>query len=75
MKAFLLVSQIAKLEDVSTMTVNRWIQKGYFLNVRKVGSVFRIPLQDYSNWRESTKVALDHPDRTSVRPYERPSLL
>jgi len=57
MKKFLSASEIAKIENVSKMTVNRWVQKSVFPNARMVGGKYRIPLEDYSRWRESTKIS------------------
>jgi len=56
MKKFLTATEISKLEDVSTMSVTRWVRKGIFPNARKVGKSFRIPLSDYHKWHESTKI-------------------
>lgn len=61
MKQFLSTTQIAKLEDVTPTTVQRWVRDGFFPNARKVGRVFRIPLDDYHRWRESTKINSNHP--------------
>ncbi len=70
MKKFLSTSQIAKLEEVTPSTVQRWIRDGSFPNARKVGRVFRVPLDDYHQWREGTKVKPDKvrsTDRTEER--------
>lgn len=69
MKDFFTAVDIAKLEKVSLMTATRWVRKGYFPNARKVGRSYRIPLSDYHNWRESTKIRsfLIPSVRTSVR--------
>ncbi len=56
MKGFLNASEIAKLEHVTSMTVQRWARNGVFLGVRKVGREYRIPLESYHKWRESTKI-------------------
>ena len=69
MKKFLTAAEIGRLEKVSNMTATRWVRKGYFPNARKVGKTYRIPLSDYHNWRESTKIrpAFTPSVRTSVR--------
>ncbi len=70
MKQFLSTSQIAKLEEVTSSTVQRWIHDGSFPNARKVGRVFRVPLDDYHRWREGTKVKPNNvrsTDRTEKR--------
>jgi excisionase family DNA binding protein len=59
MKTFLTAADIAKLENVSTMSVTRWVKKGTFPNARKVGKSFHIPLSDYHKWHESTKIKIN----------------
>lgn len=56
MKQYLNASQIAKLEDVSLPTIVRWIREGQFEGTRKVGNTYRIPIESYHKWRESTKI-------------------
>lgn len=55
MKDYLLPSQAAKLLDKSKVTIIRWIHKGDFENVRKVGDEFRIPLVSFNKFLENTK--------------------
>ena len=55
MKDYLLPSQAARLLDKSKVTVIRWIHKGSFENVRKVGDEFRIPLVSFNKFLENTK--------------------
>ena len=56
MKKYLNAAQIAKLENVSHSAVTRWAHAGKFENVRKVGREFRIPIESYRKWRESTMI-------------------
>lgn len=63
MRTFFNAQQIAKLEDITPSTVVRWIRDGKFKGARKVGREYRVPLESYHAWRESTKL--------SVRPHER----
>jgi excisionase family DNA binding protein len=63
MKKFFNAQQIAKLEDITPSTVVRWIRDGKFDGARKVGREYRVPLESYHAWRESTKL--------NVRPNER----
>lgn len=56
MKQFLSTGEIAKLEKIAPITVQRWTRQGVFPNARKVGKGYRIPIKDYYDWRESTKV-------------------
>ncbi len=56
MKNFLNAAKIARLEDVTPTTVHRWVRNGVFPNARKVGKAYRVPLDDYHRWRESTKL-------------------
>lgn len=55
MKDYLLTSQVAKLLNKSKVTVIRWIHQGKFENISKVGEEFRIPLQSFNKFVESTK--------------------
>jgi excisionase family DNA binding protein len=64
MKNFLNAADIARLENVSNMSVTRWVRKGLFPNARKVGKSFRIPLSDYHKWHESTKIKLNQKQQT-----------
>jgi excisionase family DNA binding protein len=63
MKKCFNAQQIAKLEDITSTTVVRWIREGKFDGARKVGREYRVPLESYYAWRESTKL--------NVRPNER----
>ena len=63
MKKFFNAQQIAKLEDITSTSVIRWIREGKFEGARKVGREYRIPLESYHAWREATKL--------NVRPNER----
>jgi excisionase family DNA binding protein len=56
MKKFLTATQIAKLEDVAAPTVTRWVREGVFAGARRVGREYRIPMESYDQWRESTKI-------------------
>ena len=68
MKRFLTATQIAKLEDVAPPTVARWVREGKFEGARKVGREYRIPIESYDKWRESTKII---PVRSNERTNER----
>jgi hypothetical protein len=57
MKTYLTASQIAKLEDVTPNTAAKWIRESVFEGARKVGRSYRIPLDSYQKWQESTKIA------------------
>lgn len=63
MKKFFNAQQIAKLEKITPTSVLRWIREGKFDGARKVGREYRVPLESYHAWRESTKL--------NVRPNER----
>ncbi len=56
MKEFLTPTKIAKLEHVTPTTVQRWVRQGIFPGARQVGREYRIPLESYRAWRESTKL-------------------
>lgn len=70
MRKFLTASQIAKLEDVTPNTSGRWIRDGVFEGARKVGRAYRIPIESYQKWRESTKIAPAN-ERTNERSDEK----
>lgn len=74
MKSFLTATQIAKLEELTPTTVARWVREGRFEDVRKVGRVYRIPMESYRRWRETTKLTTERSfertdERTTVRIY------
>jgi excisionase family DNA binding protein len=56
MKEFLTPKKIAKLESTTPSTVQRWVRQGKFPGARRVGREYRIPLESYRVWRESTKI-------------------
>jgi excisionase family DNA binding protein len=62
MKKTLSASQIAKYEEVAAETVTRWIRKGYFSGVRRVGRRYKIPLESYHKWRANTEIKIKEDD-------------
>ena len=72
MKKFLTATQIAKLEDVTRPAVSGWIRLGVFPGTRKVGREYRVPIDSYHAWRESTKDGSS--DSSDVRPNVRTSV-
>ena len=64
------------MEHVDPQTVRRWARSDIFSGVRKVGRGYRIPIESYQRWRESTKVLSDEgpvvrsEDRTNGRTDE-----
>ena len=71
MKHYLTPKELAKLESINHMTVLRWIHEGVFPNARNIGKLYRVPLEDYLRWRESTKLKRQTNVRTNERPDER----
>jgi excisionase family DNA binding protein len=69
MKTYFNAQQIAKLEDITASTVVRWIQQGKFDGARKVGREYRIPLESYHAWRESTKLNVRPNERTDAESF------
>ncbi len=65
MKKYFNAQQIAKLEDVTSSTVVRWIREGKFGGTRKVGREYRVPLESYEEWQESTKLNVRSNERTN----------
>lgn len=68
MKKYLNATQIAKLEDVTQTTAARWIREGAFEGARKVGRTYRIPIESYHKWRESTKIANERSNERTNEP-------
>jgi excisionase family DNA binding protein len=66
MKKYFNAQQIAKLEDITSSTVVRWIREGKFEGTRKVGREYRVPLESYHAWRESTKLNVRTNERTNA---------
>ena len=56
MKEYLTAKELANLERVHRATVTRWIKSKLFPNARLVAKEWRIPLAEYEQWREATKV-------------------
>lgn len=69
MKKFFNAQQIAKLEGITATTVVRWIRDGKFDGARKVGREYRVPLESYYAWRESTKLHVHTTDRSNERTF------
>jgi len=49
---YLTAAETAKRVQVEKSTVLRWIKKGTFKNVRKVGNKYQIPLSEVNKWWE-----------------------
>lgn len=71
MRKFLTAPQIAKYEEVTRETVTRWIRHGMFPGTRKVGRSYKIPIESYNRWRESTHIKITHQLHNNVRPSVR----
>jgi excisionase family DNA binding protein len=56
MKPYLTPVQIAELEHVTRVSVARWAKEGKFAGARKVGREYRIPLESYHEWKQTTKI-------------------
>ena len=50
MKAFLSVTEIAKVTKKERSTIIRWIKAGKFGNVRKIGNEYQIPHESFKKW-------------------------
>jgi predicted site-specific integrase-resolvase len=59
MKPFLNAAEIAKIHGVDRSTVVKWIKKGKFKNVTRLGGTgyYQIPLASYEAWLKLSKVA------------------
>ena len=47
MKAYLSITEIAKLTNKERSTVMRWVKSGEFIGVRKVGSEYQVPIDSF----------------------------
>ncbi len=50
MKAYLSVTEIAKVTKKERSTVVRWIKAGKFGQVRKIGNEYQIPHNSFRKW-------------------------
>ncbi len=62
MKDYLKPSEVAKMLDKSSTTITRWIHKGKFKGVKRVGDEFRIPLMEVTRFIQSTQFNPKHHD-------------
>jgi excisionase family DNA binding protein len=50
MKAYLSVTEIARVTQKERSTIVRWIKAGKFGNVRKVGHEYQVPHESFKRW-------------------------
>ncbi len=50
MKAYLSVTEIAKVTKKQRSTVVRWIKAGKFEQARKVGNEYQVPHESFKKW-------------------------
>lgn len=50
MKAYLSITEIAKITQKPRSTVVRWVQAGKFEKVRKIGNEYQIPHESFKKW-------------------------
>ena len=50
MRAFLSITEIAKITNKERSTVVRWVKAGHFVGVRQVGNEYQIPIENFKRW-------------------------
>lgn len=57
MKQFLNAAEIARIQGVDRSTVAKWIKRGKFKNVTRLGGTgpYRVPLSSYEAWLQLSK--------------------
>ena len=57
MKAFLSITEIAKITNKERSTVVRWVKSGEFSEVRKVGNEYQVPIENFKKWWDRNRKA------------------
>ncbi len=57
MKAFLSITEIAKITNKERSTVVRWVKSGEFRVVRKVGNEYQVPIENFKKWWDKNRKA------------------
>jgi excisionase family DNA binding protein len=47
------IAECARRIDATPQTIYKWMDKGLFIPVIKVGSTYRVKIQDFENWVDS----------------------
>jgi excisionase family DNA binding protein len=47
------IAECARRIDTTPQTIYKWMTKGLFVPVIKVGSTYRVKIQDFENWVDS----------------------
>ena len=47
------IAECARRIDTTPQTIYKWMNKGLFVPVIKVGSTYRVKIQDFENWVDS----------------------
>lgn len=50
MKAFLSITEIAKITNKERSTVVRWVKSGEFGEARKLGNEYQVPIERFKQW-------------------------
>lgn len=50
MKAYLSITEIAKITGKERSTVVRWVKSGEFFSVRKIGNEYHVPIDSFKKW-------------------------
>ena len=47
------IAECARRIDTTPQTIYKWMNKGLFIPAIKVGSTYRVKIQDFENWVDS----------------------
>jgi excisionase family DNA binding protein len=47
------IAECARRIDTTPQTIYKWMDKGLFVSAIKVGSTYRVKIQDFENWVDS----------------------
>ena len=50
MKAYLSITEIAKITSKERSTVVRWVKSGEFVDVRQIGNEYHVPIDSFKKW-------------------------
>ena len=64
MKQYLSISDVAQITNKERSTVFRWIKAGKLGTVRKVGSEYQIPHENFNEWWQENIQTIETTERS-----------
>ena len=64
MKQYLSISDVAQITSKERSTVFRWIKSGKLGTVRKVGSEYQIPHENFNKWWVKNVQTIENKERS-----------